>query len=308
MTFNDLRSKKIGVLLGGKSMERSTSLRSGADVHRALLDLGFADAIKIDLDDDPIEQIVNSGIEFAFLALHGTDYEDGKLQGALEMLAIPYTGCGVLASAVGFDKVSAKIVARGLGVSTPDWFLLKDPGSLEKLEFEGPYIIKPCAQGSSLGVQKIETVMELPEKIKPLFEEFGPVLVEKFIPGRDLTVAVVGNPGDLQVLPILEVIAPAGFYDREGKFGDETKYSAPAKIDESVRLRAEEFAKAVYTALHCKAVSRLDFRLDGDRLYFLEINTIPGMNGSTSNMSCILRAANIPYNDFVKKIILDSIS
>lgn len=308
MTFNDLQSKKIGVLLGGKSRERGTSLRSGADVYQALLDSGFTDVVKIDLGDDPISQIADSGIEFAFLALHGTDYEDGKLQGALEMLGLPYTGCGVLASTVGFDKVSAKIVARGLGVPTPDWFLLETPDRLDGLGFEGPYIIKPCAQGSSLGVQKVESRAELPEKIRPLFEEFGPILIEKFIPGRDLTVGVIGNTGDLQVLPILEVIAPAGFYDREGKFGDETEYSAPAKIDERIRLRAEELAKAVYEALQCKAVSRLDFRLDGDDLYFLEINTIPGMNGSTSNMSCILKAAGIPYSDFVKRIIFDSIS
>lgn len=307
MTYNDLQSKKIGVLLGGKSLERSTSLRSGADAYQALLDLGFADVVKIDLGDDPVTQIADSGIEFAFLALHGTDYEDGKLQGALEMLGVPYTGCGVLASAVGFDKVSAKIVARGLGVPTPDWFLLEEPCKLGKLGFEGPYIIKPCAQGSSLGVQKVGSRAELSEKIQPLFEEFGSVLIEKFIPGRDLTVGVVGNPGDLQVLPILEVIAQAGFYDREGKFGDETEYSAPANIAEQTRLCVEELARTVYDALQCKAVSRLDFRLDGDDLYFLEINTIPGMNSSTSNMNCILRAAGIPYVDFVKRIILDSI-
>ncbi len=283
-------------------------MRSGADVHQALLDLGFTDVVKIDPGDDPIAQIADSGIGFAFLALHGTDYEDGKLQGALEMLGVPYTGCGVLASAVGFDKVSAKIVARGLGVPTPDWFLLERPEQLDKLGFEGPYIVKPCAQGSSLGVHKVGSRAELPEKIRPVFEEFGPVLIEKFIPGRDLTIGVVGNPGDLRVLPILEVIAPAGFYDRDGKFGDETEYSAPAKIAEPTRLRAERLAQAVYEALQCKAVSRLDFRLDGDDLYFLEINTIPGMNGSTSNMSCILRAAGIGYVDFVKKIILDSLA
>ena len=308
MTFNDLLSKKIGVLLGGKSRERSTSLRSGADVYRALLDIGFKDVVVIDLGDDPIAQITDSGIEFAFLALHGTDYEDGKLQGALEMIGVPYTGCGVLASAVGFDKASAKIVASGLGVPTPDWFLIEEFGQLDGLGFEGPYIAKPRAQGSSLGVQKVGSRAELPKRIKLLFEEFGPVLIEKFIPGRDLTVGVIGDPGNIQVLPILEIITSAGIYDREGKFGDDTDYSAPAKIEERIRLRAEEYAKVIYGALQCKAVSRLDFRLDGDWLYFLEINTIPGMNRSTSNMSRILSAAGIPYDDFVKKIILDSIS
>ncbi|MFA4955208.1 MAG: D-alanine--D-alanine ligase [Patescibacteria group bacterium] len=306
MTYQDLLHKKIGVLFGGKSTERSTSLRSGEDAYQALQELGCTNVLNIDLGDQPIFQILDSGIEYAFLASHGADYEDGKLQGALELLGIPYTGCGVLSSAVGFHKVSTKMIARGIHIPTPDWFLLNVQNHLAELSFDGPYIIKPPAQGSSIDVYKVESREKLSKLADSMLQTHGEVLVEEFIPGRDLTIGAVGNPGKVRVLPILEIHTPSGIYDRQGKFGDETTYIVPAQVEEDVRKNAEEMVAKLYTALQCRAVTRMDFRLDGDDLYFIEANTIPGMNRTSSNMSHILRAAGITYHDFVKGILLDS--
>lgn len=281
-------------------------MRSGNDVYNALRGMGFSNVLLLDLGNDPIRQIVDSGIEYAFLALHGVNYEDGKLQGALEMLGIPYTGCGVLSSALCFHKERAKLVVKNLGVLTPEWFILNRISQIEQIPFVGPYIVKPPAQGSSIDVYKIDTATELENQIGVLLIEHGAILVEKYIPGRDLTIGIVGPTQQPNVLPILEIKTPTGIYDRQGKFGDDTEYIAPAPLSKDLEIEVKRLAAKIYTELRCKAVTRMDFRLDDSDLYFLEANTIPGMNSTTSNISHMLRASGLTYESFIQGIMEDS--
>ncbi len=275
--------RRIAVLKGGWSPEREVSLNSGAAVAKALRESDF-DVIEIDADRDVAEALKRADPDAVFNALHGQWGEDGCVQGVLETLGLPYTHSGVLASALAMDKQRTKLVLRGAGVPSPEGRIMTRFEAAGGHAMEPPYVVKPNAQGSSVGVYIIRKgdnrpPTELASKQWSLGDE---VLVEKFIPGRELTVAVLGD----RPLCVTEITTALAFYDYEAKYAEGgSRHILPAPIPDKVTERCLDLALKAHQALGCRGVSRSDFRYDesakGEQLYFLEINTQPGMTATS---------------------------
>jgi D-alanine-D-alanine ligase len=280
-----LKKKKIAVLMGGLSGERDVSLRTGAAVLKALLGAGYQ-AVGIDAGHDLPARIAAEGIEVAFIALHGRYGEDGCVQGLLEMMGVPYTGSGVLASSLptpGFevfrvDDETEEIIARGRNF---------------------PLVVKPSSEGSTLGVTIAHNAEELRRGIDEARRFEGRILVEDFIPGSELTVGVL----DGQALPVIEIVAAEGFYDYQAKYtAGRTEYLLPAPLEKSLANRLQETAVRACAAVGCRGAVRADFRLDGQKFYCLEINTIPGMT-ETSLLPKAAAAAGVDFTELVERIL-----
>ena len=270
------KNSKIAVLMGGLSNEREVSLRSGRKVFQALIELGYKDVTLIDVSRNIADVLVENKIEFVLNMLHGRYGEDGCIQGVLEFLNIPYSGCGVKASAVCMDKIMTKKV-----LSSANLPLIKSVNvnkenyrkKVEELNF--PMIIKPANEGSSIGMTKIDSMDELDNAINRALECDKEILIEEYISGKELTVSVLNG----KALSVTEMRPKNGFYDYKAKYTDGmTDHIIPAEIPEAAFTTALNYAERLHQALGCNTVSRTDMRYNGkDGVVVLEINTNPGM-------------------------------
>ncbi|NLO26808.1 MAG: D-alanine--D-alanine ligase [Actinobacteria bacterium] len=305
-----LKTKTIGVLMGGLSGEREVSLRSGEKCLRALVSRGYR-AVAIDAVRDVAQQLDEAGVEVAFIALHGRFGEDGAVQGLLEMMGIPYTGSGVLASALGMNKIAAKKVVGQSGVATPDYceIGMDEPAStavariLEQLDL--PVMLKPVQEGSSLGVSKCRDAAGLAEAIERDRAQYGAVFAERYVPGREITVGVLERNGGRQVLPILELVPEHEFYDYETKYTKGmTEFIIPARLTPETYAAAERAADTVFATIGCRGYSRVDMMVDEAGVpWFIEVNTLPGMT-DTSDLPAQALAAGISYEELVETILI----
>lgn len=299
--------------MGGLSGEREVSLRSGANCHRALESLGY-DVVRIDALRDVARRLVEERVEVAFLAVHGRYGEDGTIQGLLDILDIPYTGSGVLASALGMNKVASKKVVRQSGVPTPDFAEFGDRESaaaaaLRMVACLGlPVMLKPVEEGSSLGVVKCDTVERLSACLETGRAEFGRVFVESYVAGREITVGVLERSDRLEVLPILELVPKNEFYDYEAKYTDGmTEFILPARLSAAVAEEVGRLSTAAFEAIGCSGYARVDFMVGADDVpYFTEINTLPGMT-DLSDLPAQAREAGIGYEDLVELILQSAV-
>ncbi len=269
---------KVAVLNGGFSSEREVSLDSGAAVLVALQSRGI-DAHRFDPKEQDILQLKAQGFQVAFNVLHGTYGEDGTVQALLDSIGIPYTGCGMAASALGMDKYRCKLIWQALGLPVPDFAVLHDDTDFAAVEAELglPMFVKPAAEGSSVGVVKVKQPGELPKVYRELRERHlhGEIIAERFIDGGEYTCAVLGQ----QALPSIRIIPATEFYDYDAKyFRDDTVYQCPSDLDAAGEAEIRRLAKAGFEAIGGRGWGRVDFlRSQSGKLYLLEINTVPGM-------------------------------
>ncbi|MFN3961236.1 MAG: D-alanine--D-alanine ligase [Parvularculaceae bacterium] len=278
-----MKHKRIAVLKGGWSPEREVSLNSGAACAKALREKGY-DVTEIDVGRDLAQRLMELKPDAAFNALHGQWGEDGCVQGLLEVMGVPYTHSGVLTSALAMDKQRTKLVLRSAGVPSPEGRVMSRHEAAGGHAMEPPYVIKPNAQGSSVGVHIIRKGDNRPpaELCSDAWTLGDEVLVEKFIPGRELTVAVMGD----RPLCVTEITTDLAFYDYEAKYAPGgSRHVLPAKIPPVIEERCLDLALLAHRSLGCRGVSRSDFRYDpesaNEQVYFLEINTQPGMTATS---------------------------
>ena len=284
-------TKKVALLVGGWLAERQVSLTKGKEVEAALREGGY-DVTVIDVKKDLslLEAALLPKPDVVFNNLHGKGGEDGTIQAVLEILEIPYTHSGVTASAIGMDKPLSKQLAASYGVRTPESLVVPIEEILESHVMEPPYVVKPPCEGSSVGVRLImENENQLP--LDELHWAFGEkVLVEKYIPGKELTVAVL----DGKAQAVTEIVSQTRFFDYEAKYHDtRTALVLPAKISEDVYKTALDYAERVYNGIGCSGLARCDFRYDNSKpgsegLYFLEINTQPGLTAASIGPSQVI--------------------
>ncbi len=290
--MSELHSRKIAVLAGGTSCEREISLISGRAVFEALRACGLS-VILMDPADDFISALKREGVSLVFLALHGTFGEDGTVQKMLERAGIEYTGSGPLASELAFDKARTQALFKKSGIRVPDFLILKKGESLAGKKFPSfPWAVKPSRSGSSVGISLVFEKERFEEACEEAFPYSDTLLVDQYIPGRELTVGILGD----RPLPIVEVIAHRKFYDYEAKYKDsETRYEFPAKLGRDEAKIVSETALRAYRALGCEVMGRVDIILGKNSLpYVLEVNTIPGL----TNKSLLPKAAMAEGIDF----------
>lgn len=303
----DVRSLgRVGVLMGGRSGEREISLMSGGGVLEALLSKGV-DAHLFDPGLRCPTELAKEKFDRVFIALHGRYGEDGTIQGLLELLGLPYTGSGVLASALSIDKIATKLVWLSSGLSTPEFEELKADSDWNAVvkHLGLPLIVKPAHEGSSLGLTKVKSVEGLPAAYELAATMDKKVIAETCIIGDELTCPLVGFADDAQALPVIKIIPPQANYDFHNKyFSDETKYLCPTDLAPEVNLAVQELALAAYRALGCKTWGRADVMLDKEtgRPYLLEMNTSPGMT-SHSLVPMAAKAAGVDYAELVLWVI-----
>ena len=295
---------RVGILYGGKSAEREVSLMSGQGVYDALRSANV-DAHLFDTGRYTLVDLINTGFDRVFIALHGRYGEDGTIQGALELLGLPYTGSGPMASSLSMDKIMTKRVWLQHGLPTPGFAVLNSGEDLSEAAALGwPLMIKPPHEGSTLGITKVEQEASLKSayELAAAFDE--QVLAEQFIRGRELTVPLLGKGAGAQALPIIEIIAPGGNYDYEHKYhSDDTQYVCPADLDEELTRHIQRVAEQAYRVLGCEGWGRADFMLDEQgRPWLLEMNTSPGMT-SHSLVPMSARAAGMTYVDLCVAIL-----
>lgn len=288
---------RVGVLYGGLSAEREVSLKSGKAVGLALQELGFMVTL-IDVDRDVFTRLKEAKIEVVFIALHGAYGEDGTIQGGLEYLNIPYTGPGVMASSIAMNKVMTKRILLSHEIMTPD-YTVPGIGDAEVAVPSGgyPLVVKPVAEGSSLGMSIVTDVDDLPPALIQARKFSQQVMIESYIPGIELTAAVLNG----EALPLIEIRARGGVYDYQAKYTKGfSEYLVPAPIEESIAHQVQDLALASARALGCdRGAVRVDFRLDmADLPYVIEINTVPGM----TETSLLPQAAEAEGMDFVTLI------
>lgn len=302
--------KKVLVLMGGTSEEREVSLRSGLAVAEALREKGYQ-AESLDFNPKVLGDIEKIKPDVVFIALHGKNGEDGTVQGYLELLGIPYTGSGVAASAISMDKILAKKILCYEGLPTAEFEIIhkssfnrENSAAASLIERFGlPVVVKPPTQGSSVGTSIVRKEADILPAIEKALAFGDEVLIERFIAGTELTVAIIGNNEPL-VLPIIEITAQNEYYDYESKYtpGMST-HIIPARISDEARELIAGIAKKAYQALKCRGFSRIDFILDRNgNPYILENNTIPGMT-ATSLIPDAARAAGISFPELVDKIV-----
>jgi len=299
---------KVGVLFGGRSAEREISLISGSGVLQALRSKGI-DAHPFDPAERSLAELAAEQFDRVFIALHGRYGEDGTLQGALELLGIPYTGSGVMASSVGMDKVTTKIVWLAAGVPTPTYVTIAANAAVDAdaivAELGLPLIVKPPLEGSTIGITKVTDAAGLQAAVDLARQYDKVVLVEQFIQGREFSVPVLGTGPTARALPIVEIVAPEGNYDYQNKyFTDDTKYHCPAPLDAETTAAIQAHVVNAYRALGCEGWSRIDVLLrDTDNAPFLlEVNTSPGMT-THSLVPMAARAEGTSYEDLCVDIL-----
>jgi len=293
--MNDKNALTVGVLMGGMSSERPISIKSGKAVAEALRSRGYH-VIEIDVDPNTPAKLREHNIDVAWLALHGAFGEDGCVQGLLEIMRIPYTGSGVRASAIAMDKIATKRLLRGSKVHLPDDCVWK-PGEPTPTDLQFPVVAKTPNGGSTIGIHMCHN----PEELQQALEDCGrfepSVLIEQFIAGREITVAVL----DGQALPVVEIRPVEGFFDFDAKYTKgQTEYLVPAPIDPVVAATAQEHAEIAFRTAGLSGVVRADFIVDDEGTpWFLEINTLPGMT-ATSLTPMAAGATGVSFEDLVE--------
>jgi D-alanine-D-alanine ligase len=274
---------KVGVLLGGRSAEREVSIMSGEGVLTALQSLGV-NAHAFDTGKHSLAELAAQQFDRVFIALHGRYGEDGSLQGALELLGIPYTGSGVLASALAMDKAMTKQVWLAHGLSTPKFEMLSQGSDWKAVVayLELPLIVKPAHEGSTMGLTKVTEIDQLPQAYELAARFDKQVIAEQFIDGLEVTCAVLGQGEQAQALPLVRIVAPQANYDYQHKyFSDDTQYFCPSGLPVEQEKSIQKMVLAAYQALGCRGWGRADVMVRGsdNKAFLLEMNTSPGMTG-----------------------------
>jgi len=297
-----LRGMRIGVLLGGMSSERDVSLRSGRAVSGAIRSLGY-DVVEVDAGRDLCAVLEREKIGVAFIALHGGTGEDGSVQGLLEVMGIPYTGSGVLASAMAMDKVVSKIMFQSHGLSVPRYEVVRDADA--RISLKAPVVVKPAGEGSSVGVSIVKEGEKLREALKAALSFSGIAIVEEYIRGREVHIGVIGGKalGGVEVRPKRE------FYSYEAKYTSGlTEYILPPELDDALYDRAKEAGCKAHEALGARGATRVDLLIDErGRIYVLEVNSIPGMT-ETSLLPKIAAHAGLDFPALILEILRDALA
>ena len=285
---------RVAVLAGGRSAERAVSLKSGRAVHDALRSIGVL-AELVDPSEHKVE--VLRGFDVCFIALHGRGGEDGVIQGVLEHLGVPYTGSGVMASAIGMDKVKTKMIWRAAGLSTPDFYVAGQP--MTELSF--PLMVKPAHEGSSIGMRKVDDAEQLADAIAEAEKFDTEVLVEQWIQGAEFTVAILNG----EALPAIRLETPNRFYDYEAKYeANTTRYLCPCGLDAEQEKALQALALEAFNQIGCRGWGRVDVMQDEQgRFYLLEVNTVPGMTDH-SLVPMAAKAAGRDFPQLVAEILL----
>ncbi|QDL53525.1 D-alanine--D-alanine ligase [Rhodoferax aquaticus] len=310
MSLNAQKFGKVAVLFGGASAEREVSLMSGNGVLAALRSKGI-DAHPFDPAERDLSDLKREGFARCFIALHGRFGEDGTVQGALELLGIPYTGSGVMASSVAMDKVMTKRIWLAEGIPTPRYTLLHK-GSFERREVIEvpdtlglPVIVKPAREGSSIGVTKVMGYSGMASAVEAAGQLDADILCEEFIEGEEVTCPVLGTADGAQALPVIRIVAPEGQYDYQNKyFTDTTQYLVPCGLPAGEEEAIQALVLKAYRVLGCRGWGRVDVMIDGKtrKPYLLEINTSPGMTGH-SLVPMSAKATGLSYEDLCVRLL-----
>jgi len=302
-----MKKEKVTVLMGGMSAERDVSLDSGKACAKALVEIGF-DVTTLDAKDDFIEKLIKNKPDKVFNALHGRFGEDGSIQGLLEHLKIPYTHSGILSSAIAMDKLTSKRIFKNAKISSPEYQVIKSLEDFKSSKIEYPCVVKPNNEGSSVGVFVFNEPKKSDEDtIVTLLKKYNFLILEKYIPGREIQVAVMGS----KALGGIEIVPTRSFYDYEAKYSAnaKTQHIIPVKINEGDYKKILDIALQAHNILGCRGVTRSDFRYNEsdkvNKIYILEVNTQPGM----TSLSLVPEIANyygISFNELVKWIINDA--
>lgn len=300
-----IKDKKIGVLLGGLSAEREVSLKSGAAVHQALLSQGYH-AVAIDVGRDLPQILLHEKIEIAFIALHGRYGEDGCVQGLLELMQIPYTGSGVLASALAMHKLYSKQAFVAAGLLTAPFCHVRrgEQVRLADLPFSLPLVVKPVQEGSSVGVSIVKKESDLPAALECAFAYDEEILVEQYVKGQEVQVGIL----DDQPIGAIEIVPKNEFYDYEAKYTDGmAEHIFPARLDENLYAKALLTGAETHRALGCRGYSRVDLLVTatGD-CFVLEVNTLPGMTALSLFPEIAAKGAGLSFEELVVKIVESS--
>ncbi len=316
MTKGLVTTKRIGVLMGGLSSERDISIRSGLAVYQSLQELGY-DAVLIDAGKDIANALKKEKVKIAFILLHGGMGENGTIQGMLEVLGIPYTGSSLLASALAMDKEASKKIFSYHGLPVPPFkTVTRDKGRVTSKElkakdsslvachsllgFDLPWIVKPVAEGSSVGITIVKEKEKLSEALGKAFQFGKKAIIEKFISGKEVHIGILGE----KVLGGVEVRPSSEFYSYDDKYSSGlTQYIIPPELDPQVYEKAKETALQAHLALGCSGAARVDLKIDETGApYVLEVNTIPGMTG-TSLLPKIAQSAGMSFNELIEEIV-----
>ena len=300
-----MKSKKIAVLMGGLSAEREVSLKSGAAVHQALLAGGYH-AVAIDVGRDLAAVLVQEKVEAAFIALHGRYGEDGCVQGLLELMQIPYTGSGVLASALAMHKLYSKQTFTSAGILTAPFhhFRRGEQVRLDALSFGLPLVVKPVQEGSSVGVSIVREAGQLEAALAEAFRHDAEILVEQYIKGQEVQVGIL----DDRPIGAIEIVPKNEFYDFEAKYTDGmAEHIFPARLEPASYAQALQVGLAAHTALGCSGYSRVDLLVtESGEGYVLEVNTLPGMTALSLLPEIAAKGAGLPFETLVERIIESS--
>ena len=304
MKSQSLKKKRVAVMMGGLSREREISLKTGKAISRALAEKGYA-VIPIDVGDDIAEKLVKEKIECAFLALHGRFGEDGTIQGMLELMKIPYTGSGVLASALAMHKIMSKKLFLCEKIPTPRFEVFRrdeiKKDQPKKISLPLPVVVKPAREGSTIGVSIVRKDEDLSPALKGAGGYDEEILVEEFMRGKEITVGILEDIP----LPIIEIVPKSGFYDYRSKYTQgETQYILPARVAREKYLYAQEISLKAFQTLGCSGVARVDLMTDeNENPFVIDVNTMPGMT-ETSLLPKAASYAGISFEDLVERILL----
>lgn len=300
--ISKIKTMKIGVLMGGLSAERDVSLNSGAAVHQALVAQGF-NAVAIDVGRDLADVLKREEVEAAFIALHGRYGEDGCVQGLLELLQIPYTGSGVLASALAMHKLYSKQAFAASGILTAPFrcFRRGEQVRLSDLPFGLPLVVKPVQEGSSVGISIVKQAGQLDAALELAFRHDDEILIEQYVKGQEVQVGIL----DDRPIGAIEIVPKNEFYDFEAKYTDGmAEHIFPARLEPALYEKAQSIGLAAHRALGCKGYSRVDLLVTaaGD-CYVLEVNTLPGMTALSLLPEIAAKGAGLPFEALVERII-----
>lgn len=312
VSLQRFQGKKIAVLMGGMSAEREISLRSGKNIFNALIRLGL-NAVQIDVGNTVYRDLEREKPDVAFIALHGNYGEDGCIQGLLEIMGIPYTGSGVLGSAIGMNKTITKRILSDNDIPVPrdipiDWNDLESCVKKTGMELGYPAVLKPVSEGSSIGVKLVNDPQTLRKELENYRDKYPRAFIEQYVRGREITVGLVGKGQKVTMLPIMELAPKNEFYDYDAKYTQgKTDFEIPAKISKKTEELIRRYTAKAFAELHLGGVVRLDAILDQDeKPWFLEANTIPGMT-ETSDIPAMAKAAGLAFED-ITAMILDCVA
>ncbi len=295
----NLTNKKIGVLCGGTSSEREISLKSGEAVFKAIKKMGLK-TVLIDVDKNIAQKLLKEKIDVAYVTLHGPMGEDGTIQGMLEIMKIPYTGCGVFASSASMDKIISKKLFEYAEIPTAPWHEVVKNSKNKKTNLSYPLVVKPATQGSAIGISIVKNKSEYEKALKLAFKYDDRVLIEKYVKGTEITVSVLNG----KALPVIEIVPEGKFYDFKSKYTvGQSKHLIPPRLSKKTILETQKIGEKVFSEFLCKGTCRVDMIVDkNDKIWVLESNTLPGMT-ETSLFPDAARAAGMNFDKLVLEIL-----